>query len=180
MTIEDESFDGNNLVLNTKFQVSVSAASVKGQKMSFNNGPSYPIVYEGNIPISAGDMQPETQYIVKYKKGYFYFYGECQVHAICKEVAFTPTAEQIAEDKVYESLASQRADYETWKTTRLMSRLELPIIEIPWLSTNQLIEYTSKRTGETKKYIVKQISTSNGLSTLSCIEFYPLYPFIVQ
>ena len=49
--------------------------------MSFNNGPSYPIVYEGNIPISAGDMRPETQYIVKYKKGYFYFYGECQVHA---------------------------------------------------------------------------------------------------
>lgn len=220
MTIEDENFDGNNLVLNTKFQVSVSAASLKGQKMSFNNGPSYPIVYEGNIPISAGDMRPETQYIVKYKKGRFYFYGECQVHAICKEVAFTPTAEQIAEDKVYEScnnikyrvipdspfaikemwkdeirrplaggeyenifsndLASQRADYETWKTTRLMSRLELPVIEIPWLSTNQLIEYTSKRTGETKKYIVKQISTSNGLSTLSCIEFYPLYPFIVQ
>ena len=220
MTIEDENFDGNNLVLNTKFQVSVSATSVEGQKMSFNNGPSYPIVYEGNIPISAGDMRPETQYIVKYKKGRFYFYGECQVHAICKEVAFTPTAEQIAEDKVYEScnnikyrvipdspfaikemwkdeirrplaggeyenifsndLASQRADYETWKTTRLMSRLELPIIEIPWLSTNQLIEYTSKRTGETKKYIVKQISTSNGLSTLSCIEFYPLYPFIVQ
>lgn len=32
MTIEDENFDGNNLVLNTKFQVSVSATSVKGQK----------------------------------------------------------------------------------------------------------------------------------------------------
>ena len=54
--------------------------------MSFNNGPSYPIVYEGNIPISAGDMRPETQYIVKYKKDTSIFMGSAKYTRFAKKL----------------------------------------------------------------------------------------------
>lgn len=78
-------------------------------------------------------------------------------------------------------LALQRAEYETWLSTRLEEQTEFPMIAVPWLDVNQKIEYTSMRTGETKQYITKSISCQimTGVMQVQAIQFYPLYPFII-
>lgn len=76
-----------------------------------------------------------------------------------------------------DDLASQRAKYELWKSTDLLDNITLQMIEIPWLDVNQKIEYTSNITGETNVYIVKQKqgSSTEGVMTLSCTKFQPIY-----
>ena len=85
-------------------------------------------------------------------------------------------------DNIYsEQLALERAEYENWKKTRMMTSLTLESIVIPFLTVNSLIEYERKDTGSKDKYIVKKISgsTSNWIQTITTTKYYPLYPFIV-
>lgn len=78
-----------------------------------------------------------------------------------------------------EDLATERAKYELWKATDLLDTITLNMIEIPWLSVNQKIRYTSNVTGVTDTYIVKKKtgSSTGGTMTITCQRFQPLYPW---
>lgn len=75
-------------------------------------------------------------------------------------------------------LAQQRADYELWRLTRLNDGMSLETIAVYWLDVNQKIAYTSKITGVSAEYLIKQIAYSSADSTmsLSVIKFYPTLP----
>ena len=83
-------------------------------------------------------------------------------------------------ESIYTSeLATERAAYENWKTTRLQDEITLNTIIIPWLDVNKLIEYTSPMTGETIKAIISSIDMqpTEGTMTLGLTRFYPYYPW---
>ncbi|MBC8531925.1 DUF5048 domain-containing protein [Gehongia tenuis] len=75
-------------------------------------------------------------------------------------------------------LAQQRADYELWRLTRLNDGMSLETIAIYWLDVNQKIAYTSKITGVSAEYLIKQIAYSSTDTTMSLdmIKFYPTLP----
>lgn len=76
-----------------------------------------------------------------------------------------------------EDLAMQRGEYEVWKATDLLDTLTLEMADIPWLEVNQKIEYRSNITGLTQQYIIKtkKGSSTEGIMTLECVKFQPLY-----
>lgn len=76
-----------------------------------------------------------------------------------------------------EDLASQRGRFEIWKTSDLLDSITLQMIEVPWLTVNQKIEYTSNTTGKSETYIVKSKtgSSTGGVMTINCVKFQPLY-----
>jgi len=78
-----------------------------------------------------------------------------------------------------EDLATERAEYELWKSTDLLDTITLEMLEIPWLTVNQKIEYTSNITGIKDTYIVKKKtgSSTGGIMTIICQRFQPLYPW---
>lgn len=83
-------------------------------------------------------------------------------------------------EEIYsDELATQRAEYENWKTTDLLDTVELEMIAIPWLDVNQKIRYTSNITNQTEEYLTKNISLSltDGTMSVSLVKFQPLYPF---
>lgn len=77
------------------------------------------------------------------------------------------------------SLAQDRANYELYHACRLQESIDLTLIDIPWLDVNWLIEYTSYITGETKRYVTKQISgsTTSGTMTMNMVAFYDSDPY---
>lgn len=86
-------------------------------------------------------------------------------------------------DLIYtDDLAMQRAEYDTWLTTRYADTLNLEMHIIPWLTVNQKIEYQSKMTKEVLEYVTKSISYdfAAGTMTVTAARFYPLYPFVVK
>ena len=83
-------------------------------------------------------------------------------------------------ESIYTSeLATERAAYENWKTTRLQDEITLNTIIVPWLDVNKLIEYTSPMTGETIKAIISSIDLqpTEGTMSLGLTRFYPYYPW---
>jgi hypothetical protein len=84
-------------------------------------------------------------------------------------------------DGIYsEGLALQRAEYENWKTTDLMDKISLQMIEVPWIGVNQKIEYASPSLNKTDVYLIKakRGSSSSGVMTLDLVKFQPLYPWL--
>jgi len=100
----------------------------------------------------------------------------------CRDVNGLGEIRKILSDGDYaniysEDLATQRAQYELWKSTDLLDTITLNMMEIPWLGVNQKIEYTSNVTAITETYIVKKKTGSStaGTMTITCQKFQPLY-----
>lgn len=83
----------------------------------------------------------------------------------------------------FNSLAQQRANYELYTRCRLQDQIELTCVPIYWLDVNWLIRITlpnKQSESKTEYYIVKKINTTlgvNGTQTITCMKYYPFYPF---
>lgn len=75
-----------------------------------------------------------------------------------------------------------RAEYETWKSAKVVYTITMDMIYIPWLQGNEKIRFTLQETGEKKDWIISQISTTmnSGTMSVSMYEFEPLYNFDVE
>lgn len=85
-------------------------------------------------------------------------------------------------DNIYsEDRATERAKYETWKTSDFINLLTLEMVEVPWLDVNQKIRYTSQATGQTEDYIINSIrgNSFQGTMTIECRKFQSQYPWDV-
>ena len=78
-------------------------------------------------------------------------------------------------------LAKERAEYETWLKSRLTDTVTLEMVIIPFLETNQKIQYKKLSYGSVDIYIIKSLSYSymDGTMTMTMNKFYELDPFII-
>ena len=78
-------------------------------------------------------------------------------------------------------LAKERAEYETWLKSRLTDTVTLEMVIIPFLETNQKIQYKKLSNGSVDSYIIKSLSYSymDGTMTMTMNKFYELDPFII-
>lgn len=77
-----------------------------------------------------------------------------------------------------DDLAMQRAKYENWRSTDLLDRISVVMVDIPWLDVNEKIEIPIQDTVGT--YVVKQKSgsSSEGTMTIQCVRFQPIYSWL--
>lgn len=85
------------------------------------------------------------------------------------------------DDITTSELAKERAEYETWLTSRFTDSVSLETVIIPFLEVNQKIEYKKLNDGSIDSYIIKSISHSftDGTMTMTMSKFYELDPFII-
>lgn len=78
-------------------------------------------------------------------------------------------------------LAKERAEYETWLKSRLTDTVTLEMVIIPFLETNQKIQYKKLSNGSVDSYVIKSLSYSymDGTMTMTMNKFYELDPFII-
>lgn len=86
----------------------------------------------------------------------------------------------IKETLFSDDLCYNQAEYETYKTCAMQDDINLTMIITPWLEVNQKVEYTSKLTGETNQYIIKNISwsTLDGTMTLGMYKFREDFEYV--
>lgn len=79
------------------------------------------------------------------------------------------------------TLATERAEYETWLVSRLTDTLTIETVIIPFLEVNQKISYKKMSDNSIDSYIIKNLSYSftGGTMTITMCKFYELDPFIV-
>jgi hypothetical protein len=84
-------------------------------------------------------------------------------------------------DNIYsDALAQERANWELYTRCRLLDTVNITCVPIYWLDVNWLIEITlpnKQGTAETKKYLIKQISTEYGTSGTQKITLMSYYPY---
>ena len=86
----------------TMYGFKASATNLGNDSLQFNSLTAYPIICEGNAPITAGRIENGKSYVVEYtvsgSSGYFYFCGEYQIAAISKLYSVEPSADKKASD----------------------------------------------------------------------------------
>lgn len=82
-------------------------------------------------------------------------------------------------DYIYtDDLCCQRAEWEIYQSCRVNDTIQLVCIPIYFLDVNDVVRYTSYRTGETNLYIVQSISTDwseSGTMSITLQRYYPFY-----
>lgn len=165
-------------------------------KIKVNSLTAYPIVSTINgvdTVLAVGALIHGKPYVFQYKSSKFYYLGQFQVYGIAQDTnpsspfyvngtmgVVPQTLSGGDYEKIYtDQLATERAEYENWKSTRFNETVDLSVVTIPFLDVNQKINHTSLNTGEAMPLITKKItgSISKGTGTISCIHWYPLYPF---
>ena len=75
-----------------------------------------------------------------------------------------------------------RAEYETWKSAKIVYTISLDMICVPWWQGNEKIRFRLSSTGELKDWVVTSINASYpfGTMSVSLTEFAPLYNFEVE
>lgn len=75
-----------------------------------------------------------------------------------------------------------RAEYETWKSAKVVYTTSLESIYIPWIQGNEKIIYTLKSDNITRDWVIVGLETSisSGIMTMDIVEFEPLYNFEVE
>lgn len=77
-----------------------------------------------------------------------------------------------------DELALERAKYELYTRCRLNDNINLTCVPIYWMDVNWLVDITLPTENEIKKYIIKEISISGGVTaTMTCqmMSFYNFY-----
>lgn len=163
--------------------------------LKVNNLNTYPIRNEdGTIPSLKGNGE---YYVVKFKEdnGWFEFMGNVQPHATIKET--NPDSPfyvngRLGEirivlsggeyDNIYTNdLAMDRAKWELYTKCRLQDTITLNCLPIYWADVNKVISITlpnKQGNEETNLYIIKNISTSFGISgvqSIQCMRYYSYY-----
>jgi len=144
--------------------------------------------------LETGLLSTDTYYVVEWdsSNSYFLYQGQFQIQGEAKDTdedspfniatlgdVVSVLSGDDYEDITTDELALERAEYELWKATRFNETVTLKCIAIPFLDVNKKITYTSLNTGEEMNLITKKISGSmvDGIQTIECIHWYPLYPF---
>lgn len=163
--------------------------------LKINEFTSYPIRNEnGTIPKLKGN---KNYYVVKFKeeKGYFEFMGNVQPHAMVEET--NPDSPFYINgrlgkirivlsggeyDNIYtDDLALDRAKWELYTRCRLQDSITLNCLPIYWIDVNKVISITlpnKQGIEETNLYIIKNVSTSfgiTGIQSIQCMKYYPYY-----
>lgn len=170
----------------------VTSDSIGGDMVRFNTCELIPIVNDDGTPIAAGRMKAGQTYIFSYRKNQgettrncLYLLGQYQCYGVYTEE--NPECPFSVKNLGYEilnrvdynelysdDLCYNQAEYLTYQSTALLDTITLELLTIPWLNVNQKIKYTSKTTGETNQYIIKNFSWSSLSGTMSMT----LYKFL--
>lgn len=79
--------DDGKIQSGEKFAVMINEANPKNPSLKINNLDAFPICDDGKEDSSerfaANQLQPGSAYVFRFRKGYFIFLGEWQVHATC-------------------------------------------------------------------------------------------------
>ena len=176
-----------------KYSIYINTTNQQDAKLNINDYGALYITDDKGVNLPANTLEVGYN-VFKYRDidKNFYWLGMHEVYAEAEE---TNTESIFHKDKIGEivkvcsgddfaliysnSLAQDRADYELYHACRLQESIDLTLIDIPWLDVNWLVEYTSYITGETKRYVTKQIngSTSSGTMTVNMVAFYDTDPY---
>ena len=168
---------------------------IENPKVQINSLGALPIVNEDGT--NAVIPEAETYYVVKYQEepNNFLFMGYQQPYAVVEDnnpespfyvdgpVGKIRIVLQGGEyDNIYTNdLATQRAEYELWKRTRLEDNVTLSCVPVYSLQTNTVVSKTLTNQTSPTLFIIKTISTNlsyQGTQTVQMITYYPLYPTI--
>lgn len=168
-------------------QIAITICSVNenGAKISINGLEPIPIVNDDGTAVTAGRMNSGTDYVFSFRRNMggslqncLYLLGQYQAYGIYKEMnpdcpfSVPNLGYEIWNRVDYENLGSDdlcfnQAQYLTYQTCAMMDTITLNLLLIPWLDVNEKISYTSKLTGETNQYIIKNFSWSTFDGTMS-------------
>lgn len=168
---------------------------IENPKVQINSLGALSIVNEDGT--NAVIPEAEIYYVVKYQEesNNFLFMGYQQPYAAVEDnnpespfyvdgpVGKIRIVLQGGEyDNIYTNdLATQRAEYELWKRTRLEDNVTLSCIPIYSLQTNTVVSKTLTNETEPTLFIIKTITTNlsyTGTQSVQMITYYPLYPDI--
>lgn len=168
--------------------------------MNGNSAITKPKIKINDLTVVAIDsvtaLEDNTEYTLKFSKkdsneDYFLFMGEVTPYAIIQD---TNPNSPFCINKIGEinlpltggdydnisssSLALVRAKWELYNYCRLQNTLTIDCVPIYWADVNKLIEITLPYNNTKELYIIKEISTSFGISetqTLTCMKYYSYY-----
>lgn len=171
----------------------VAPSKLTAPKLNLNSYGAKNILNEdGTVPILSDDAN--VYYVVKYQTtgDYWLFMGEVTptgyveddnvdspfyVNGTVGKIRIVLSGGDY--DNIYTSdLAQQRAEYELYLRCRLLDNITIQCVPIYWAQVNWLIEITLPSSGETVKYITKQINTTygeTGTQSITAMKYYPFY-----
>ena len=117
--------------------------------------------------------------------------GQYQAHSVYEETniecPFSTTrlgykiVNRVNYDSLYsDNLCYNQAEYLTYQSTAMRDTITLSLFIIPWMEVGQKIKYTSKTTGKTNQYIVKDFSWSSldGTMSLTLYKFLESFSYV--
>ena len=176
----------------------VNANCAAGAKVNINGLGAIPIVNDDGTPIAANRMVAGQTYVFSYrrnmgsvKQNCLYILGQYQCYGVYVEnnpdcpFSVQNLGYEILNKQNYDNLYSDdlcynQAEYLTYQTTALQDSIALELLIIPWLDVNQKIEYTSKQTGETNQYMIKDFSWSSlsGKMSMNMYRFLESFEYV--
>lgn len=126
--------DDGKIQSGEKFAVMITETNPKNPSLKINSLSAFPICDDGKEDSSdrfaAGQLQPGSAYVFRFRKGYFVFLGEWQVHATCMLYNEYPWIRK-ARFKVEEMLSNQEitVDELAAKQTELAATYKQEIFE---------------------------------------------------
>lgn len=176
------------------FALRIPATNKENQQININSLGNIPIHNDEGKSLPANYLDANTDCIFRYRENEndFLYIGQYQCHAECyltnnindknEYAVIDETSEYSIEkigaklkvlsggdyDKIYtNSLCHQRCKYELYNAINKQENLTINTIAIPWLDTNQLIEFTLNSTNKTNKYLINNISCNFADFTMS-------------
>lgn len=172
--------------------IKIPKDNLSGCKVNLNNLGTFVVLDDYERPLKANTLKADTSYMFLYRNGNFYFLGDWQVHAICKNendaspLSINNVGKELWAIKTsgeYENilsglLAKERAMYECYYVSNLNDTVSLELCSIPWLDVNLKVSYTIRTKNlDQKKYrwIITSISggTLNGTINVTMTKYYP-------
>lgn len=182
----------------TQIAIKIPVNNLASAKVQINNLSPIPIVTDGGEILPADKLKANTTYVFMYRRtvgneiqNALYLLGQYQAYGIYKETnPYCPFSvdnlgyeiiHRVNYDNLYsDELCYNQAEFDTYKTTAMLDTISLQSLYIPWLEVNQKIKYTSRNSGETNQYLVKNISwtTLDGTMTVTLYRFLESFSYV--
>lgn len=176
---------------NLKIGFTTPKTATTNPSFNLNNYGAKPIKDEDEKQITK--LEPDTYYVIKYKEegSYWFFMGEVTpMYTVNEDNPNSPFYYKGTVGKIpitlsggeYDNinttnLAKQRAEWELYTRCRLLDNISITSVPIYWLNVNKLTRITLPDKTESELYIIKQISTTGGVSGTQSIQMMKYYPF---
>lgn len=182
----------------TQIAIKIPVNNLAGAQVQINSLEIIPIVHDDGTVIAADKLKGNITYVFMYRRtlngeiqNALYLLGQYQAYGIYKEMnddcPFSignlgyEILHRVDYDKLYsDDLCYNQAEYLTYQSTAMLDTVILRAIIIPWLEVNQKVKYTSKITGSTQEYIIKNISwsTLDGTMSLTLYKFLESFSYV--